>query len=53
MGFSGDYGRVLVGGRIQFLGRRDDQIKLRGYRIELSEIEFALRSNPVVARVRW
>ncbi|WP_286760569.1 amino acid adenylation domain-containing protein, partial [Salegentibacter sp. UBA1130] len=36
---TGDMGRWLPEGNIQFLGRLDDQIKLRGYRIELSEIE--------------
>lgn len=46
---TGDYGRMLLDGRIQFLGRRDDQIKLRGYRIELGEIEFAVRSHPAVS----
>ena len=41
---TGDLGRFRVDGRIEFLGRTDHQIKLRGYRIELDEIESALRS---------
>ena len=36
---TGDRARFLPDGNIEFLGRKDDQIKLRGYRIELSEIE--------------
>jgi amino acid adenylation domain-containing protein len=40
---TGDLMRRLPNGNYAFLGRRDHQIKLRGYRIELSEIEAALR----------
>jgi len=36
---SGDLGRWLPGGIIEFLGRVDHQVKIRGYRIELGEIE--------------
>jgi len=39
---SGDLGRRLVGGEVEFLGRIDHQIKIRGVRIELGEIEAAL-----------
>jgi amino acid adenylation domain-containing protein len=45
---TGDRGRVLSSGEIQFLGRTDRQVKLRGYRIELGEIESALRGHPAV-----
>jgi hypothetical protein len=41
---TGDKVRYLEDGRIEFLGRMDNQVKLRGYRIELSEIEAALSS---------
>ena len=36
---TGDFGRFLLDGNIEFLGRKDRQIKLRGHRIELGEIE--------------
>jgi amino acid adenylation domain-containing protein len=39
---TGDLARHLPGGRMEILGRIDQQIKLRGYRIELGEIEVAL-----------
>lgn len=41
---TGDMGRFLADGRIQFLGRNDRLVKLRGMRVELGEIESALRS---------
>ncbi|WP_342210364.1 non-ribosomal peptide synthase/polyketide synthase [Xenorhabdus stockiae] len=40
---SGDLGRWLPDGNIEYLGRNDFQIKLRGFRIELGEIEARLR----------
>lgn len=40
---TGDRGRYLPGGDIEFLGREDHQVKVNGYRIELGEIEAALR----------
>ncbi|MFD2235075.1 amino acid adenylation domain-containing protein [Phaeospirillum tilakii] len=45
---TGDLGRFRPGGVLEFLGRRDQQIKLRGHRIELGEIEAALQSQPGV-----
>ena len=47
---TGDRVRLDLDGRIEFLGRADDQIKLRGYRIELAEIEQALLAAPGVAQ---
>jgi amino acid adenylation domain-containing protein len=41
---SGDLGRRLPGGDLEYLGRADLQVKLRGFRIELGEIEAALRA---------
>ncbi len=45
---TGDLVRYLPDGNIEFLGRRDQQIKLRGYRVELGEIEAALAGLPEV-----
>jgi amino acid adenylation domain-containing protein len=48
---TGDMGRYLPGGDIEFLGREDFQVKIRGYRIELGEVEAAFRQHPVVRSV--
>ena len=45
---TGDLGRRLPGGEIQFRGRADHQVKIRGYRVELGEIEAALVSDKQV-----
>ncbi|WP_273320839.1 amino acid adenylation domain-containing protein [Vallitalea guaymasensis] len=45
---TGDYGRYLPGGEIEFLGRKDAQVKIRGHRIELGEIESALNRHEKV-----
>ncbi len=42
---TGDVGRWLTDGNIEILGRIDNQVKLRGYRIELSEIENSLLTH--------
>jgi acyl carrier protein len=48
---TGDVGRWSPEGEIEFMGRIDTQVKLRGYRIELEEIETILASHPKVNRV--
>lgn len=45
---TGDLARMTAEGEIEFLGRIDSQVKLRGFRIELSEIESALMADPQV-----
>ncbi|WP_027527619.1 non-ribosomal peptide synthetase [Bradyrhizobium sp. Ec3.3] len=45
---SGDSARFLADGRIAFLGRLDDQVKVRGYRIEPGEIAAAMREHPAI-----
>jgi acyl-coenzyme A synthetase/AMP-(fatty) acid ligase/acyl carrier protein len=45
---TGDRARFLEDGTLEFLGRRDHQVKIRGHRVELGEIESALTSLPQV-----
>ncbi len=45
---SGDYGRGLPDGKLEFLGRRDSQVKISGFRIEIGEIENTLLRLPGV-----
>ena len=47
---TGDIARWLEDGSVEYLGRSDDQLKIRGQRIELGEIEQALLAQPGVAQ---
>lgn len=46
---TGDMGCYWRDGTLQFLGRADSQVKIRGHRVECGEIEHALRGHPLVA----
>jgi len=45
---SGDLGRLSPDGEIEYLGRSDQQMKIRGHRIEPGEVEAALREHPAI-----
>lgn len=47
---TGDVARWLENGAVEYLGRSDDQLKIRGQRIELGEIERTMQSLPDVAQ---
>ncbi len=46
---TGDIGRYAADGVLEYLGRMDNQVKIRGNRVELEEIEIALKAHPSVA----
>ncbi len=48
MYLTGDLCRRRVDGPIEFLGRIDNQVKLRGYRIELEEVDAVLQQHPAI-----
>jgi pyochelin synthetase len=45
---TGDFGRYHADGVIELLGREDRQVKIRGHRVELAEVETALLAHPAV-----
>ncbi len=45
---TGDYVRLLHDGKLEFLGRKDHQVKVRGYRVELGEVEATLQEHAAV-----
>src|SRR5207253_2518332 len=47
---TGDIGRYLPDGTVEFLGREDSQVKIAGRRIELGEIEATLLAHPGVSK---
>ncbi|MEZ0612457.1 amino acid adenylation domain-containing protein [Fibrella sp. WM1] len=48
---TGDLGRMMPDGNMEFLGRKDQQVKIKGYRIEIGEIETVLSQHPQVREV--
>lgn len=54
---TGDVARYLANGEIEYLGRQDRQVKVRGFRVELGEIESVMNSHQHVEQsavvVRW
>ncbi|HEX2268274.1 MAG TPA: amino acid adenylation domain-containing protein, partial [Pyrinomonadaceae bacterium] len=48
---TGDLARYLPDGNIEFVGRKDRQVKVRGFRVEMAEIEIALEQHPAVQEV--
>ncbi len=46
---TGDWGRYRAGGVLEFLGRKDSQVKVGGHRVELGEVEAAMASHPDVS----
>jgi amino acid adenylation domain-containing protein/thioester reductase-like protein len=46
---SGDLARMRLDGNLEFVGRADEQLKIRGYRVEPTEVVAALRRHPLVA----
>ena len=45
---TGDYGRWLTDGNIEYIGRQDDQVKIMGYRVELGEIENTILQSGMI-----
>jgi amino acid adenylation domain-containing protein len=48
---TGDFGRFLPDGTIEYSGRTDNQVKIRGMRVELEEVESVIRAHPLVKDV--
>ncbi len=48
---TGDIVRLLADGNYLYIGRRDHMVKIRGYRVELGEIEIVLSHHPAISEV--
>jgi thioesterase domain-containing protein/acyl carrier protein len=49
--FTGDFARWLPDGALQYHGRKDGMVKIRGHRIEIREVETALSSHPAIQQL--
>ena len=47
---TGDLGKMAGDGSVIFLGRKDDQVKVRGYRVEMREVEQTMEQHPSISR---
>ena len=47
---SGDLGRLCVNGELEYIGRADEQIKIRGFRVELGDVSARLSAHPALAQ---
>ena len=47
---SGDRARMLPDGSLEYMGRTDDQVQVRGFRVELGEVRAALECHPGIGR---
>jgi amino acid adenylation domain-containing protein len=45
---SGDFARILPNGDLEYIGRKDDQVKIRAHRIELADVEMAITHQPYI-----
>ncbi|AKD53909.1 amino acid adenylation domain-containing protein [Spirosoma radiotolerans] len=45
---TGDLGRLMEDGNMEFLGRKDHQIKIRGFRVEIGEVNTTLAQHPAI-----
>ncbi len=48
---TGDYGRFLPDGQVEFAGRQDSQVNVRGFRIELGDVESTILTVPAISSV--
>lgn len=48
---TGDFARLRGDGEIEFIGRKDEQVKIRGHRIELAEVRQAISSHPALKQL--
>lgn len=45
---TGDFGRMRPDGNVDFIARKDSQVKISGYRVEIGEVQHAISSHPSI-----